>query len=123
MAMVGGIEVTGGNITHRRGDTGKLVVHLMVGDAPYVFHDGDTGLFTVKKRVGDDEIILQKEMSDGAFILLPADTKDLTPGSYRYDVQVTLSSGEVYTVAMGKYRLLPDITTRKEEEDEEVEQQ
>lgn len=121
--MIGGIEVTGENIFHRRGDTGKLKVNLIIGDAPYVFQDGDTGLFTVKKRVGDDEIILQKEMSDGAFILLPADTKDLTPGSYRYDMQVTLSSGEVYTVAMGKYKLLPDITTRKEEEDEEVEQQ
>jgi hypothetical protein len=123
MAMIGGVEVKGGNIFHRRGDTGKLAVNLMVGDAPYVFQSGDTGLFTVKKRIGDDEIVFQKEMADGAFLLEPADTKDLVPGSYRYDMQVTLSSGEVYTVAMGKYKLLPDITTRKEEEDEEVEQQ
>jgi hypothetical protein len=121
--MTGGIDVMGANIFHRRGDTGKLKVNLMIGDAPYVFKDGDNGLFTVKKRIGDEEIVLQKEMADGAFTLLPEDTKDLTPGSYRYDMQVTLSSGEVYTVAMGKYKLLPDITTRKEEEDEEVEQQ
>ncbi len=121
--MTGGIEVMGNNIFHRRGDTAKLKVNLSMGDAPYAFKDGDSGLFTVKKRVTDDDIVLQKEMADGAFLLLPDDTKDLTPGSYRYDMQVTLSSGEVYTVAMGKYKLLPDITTRKEEENEEVEQQ
>lgn len=109
--MVGGIEVRGSDIYHRRGDTGKLSISLLVGNTPYVWQDGDTGLLTLKKKKDDDAVVLQKEMAEGAFSLLPEDTKGLKPGKYWYDVQVTLATGEVCTVALGRYNLLQDVTT------------
>jgi hypothetical protein len=109
--MTGGIEVRGSNIYHRWGDTGRLNIHLLVGDTPYTLKDGDTGLFTVKKKKDDEAMVLQKEMADGVFTLLPEDTKGLRPGKYWYDMQITLSTGEVCTVAIGKYNLMGDVTT------------
>lgn len=111
--MIGNIEVKGRNIYHRRGDTGWLDVRLFMGDVPYDLRDGDSGLFTVKKRKDSDDVVYQKAMTeDGGFILLPEDTQGLEPGTYYYDVQITLASGEVSTIAIGKYKLLGDITTK-----------
>lgn len=109
--MTGGIEVRGSNIYHRRGDTGRLNIHLFVGDDVYALKAGDTGLLTVKKRRDDEAIVLQKEMADGAFTISPEDTKGLKPGKYWYDMQITLSTGEVCTVAIGRYNLMGDVTT------------
>ena len=109
--MVGGIEVRGADIIHRRGDTGCLDVYLFMGDEPYELKPGDTGKFSVKKHITSTEYIFQKTLTeDGGFILEPSDTKDLKPGTYRYDVEITLATGEVVTIAIGKYKLLGDIT-------------
>ena len=114
--MIGGIEVKGSRIQHRRGDTGYLDVTLFMGDKTYELREGDTGLFTVKKKRDSEDVIFQKEMTeDGGFLLLPEDTKDLLPGTYYYDVEITLSSGDVCTIAIGKYKLLGDVTTEKVE--------
>lgn len=117
--MTGGIEVRGSNIYHRRGDTGRLNVHLLVGDERYEWKDGDAGLFTVKKKRDDEAIVIQKELVDGAFTVLPEDTKALKPGKYWYDMQITLSTGEVCTVAIGKYNLMGDVTTGVMEDEAE----
>jgi hypothetical protein len=110
--MMGNVEVRGSTIYHRRGDTGYLDVHLFMGDEPYDIQPGDTGLFTVKKKKASDDVVYQKEMTtDGGFILLPSDTAVLKPGTYYYDVEITLEDGEVSTIAIGKYKLLGDITT------------
>lgn len=107
-----GVTVSGNMIRHRRGDTGYLDVNLFIGDKPYELREGDTGLFTVKKKP-DGDMVLQKSMTeDGGFILMPEDTEGLKPGAYHYDVEITLSSGEVYTIAIGRYKLLEDITTK-----------
>jgi hypothetical protein len=112
MTMMGGVEVKGHNIYHRRGDTGYLDVSLFLGDERYDLRDGDSGLFTVKKKKDSSDAVYQKVMTeDGGFILEPEDTAGLEPGVYYYDVQITLSSGDVNTIAIGKYKLLGDITT------------
>jgi hypothetical protein len=109
--MTGGVEVRGSAIYHRRGDTGCLNLSLFMGNAPYELKAGDSGLFTVKKKRDDEAIVLQKEMANGSFTLLPEDTRGLKPGKYWYDIQLTFSTGEVCTVAIGRYRLLGDVTT------------
>lgn len=110
--MTGGVEVRGSTIYHRRGDTGYLDLSLFMGNEPYELRPGDSGLFTVKKKKDGEDIVYQKSLTDdGGFILLPEDTRGLKPGTYHYDVEITLASGEVVTIAIGKYKLLLDITT------------
>lgn len=110
--MMGNIEVRGRNVYHRRGDTGWLDVMLFMGCQPYDLKAGDSGLFTVKKNKNSEDVLYQKVMTeDGGFLIEPEDTAGLKPGTYFYDVEITLSTGEVSTIAIGKYKLLGDITT------------
>ena len=53
--------------------------------------------------------MLQKSVQDGKIKLDPADTADLQPGVYVYDIQ-TIIGGAVDTVAVGTYTLQPDVT-------------
>ena len=108
--MTGGIDVQGSRIRHRRGDTGVLRLFLFLGDSAYTIKDTDKAVLTVKKNFKSDAI-LQIPMEESEFIFQPADTQGMKPGKYKYDVQVTLTTGEVVTVALGDYILLPDVTT------------
>jgi hypothetical protein len=42
--------------------------------------------------------------------LLPADTKDLTPGEYDFDFSVLTAASKNYTILKGKFDLLYDVT-------------
>ncbi len=42
--------------------------------------------------------------------IVPADTKDLTPGEYDYDFAVVTSANKHYTIMKGKFDLLYDVT-------------
>lgn len=108
--MTGGIDVQNGRIRHRRGDTGVLRLSLFVGNTPYTIKDTDSAVLTVKKNFKSDAI-LQIPMEENEFYFAPEATQGMKPGKYKYDVQVTLTTGEVVTVALGDYILLPDVTT------------
>lgn len=107
---MGGARVCGRTIRHVRGDTGTVQLSLYMGGEPYDMQDGDSALLTVKKKI-DGETLLQVALDDGVFAIEPEATEGMRPGHYWYDIQVTLHDGEVVTVAMGRYVLLPDVTT------------
>ena len=69
----------------------------------------------------DSDAALQKTVSTFAdttsgttgvaeIVFLPADTVDIEPGEYDYDISVTTSENKVYTVMRGKYSLDYDVT-------------
>ena len=61
--------------------------------------DDDVAVLTIKRDINDADVVLQLNMdSDGQFVFRPDDTAELECGRYCYDVQVTLSTGNVYTV-------------------------
>lgn len=68
----------------------------------YKLKEGDKVFFTVRKGYKDN-IEIQKivtNFNDGiATFLLEVEDTDLEPGSYLYDIQVTLLDGRVDTVA------------------------
>jgi len=94
------IEINGYDIELTRGDTLRMRVNLNGCDLP----EGTDAVFTVKKSVRSDEVLLRKrfDASDEvlSIVLSPAETC-LEPGSYVWDVrlQIPLETGgyEVYT--------------------------
>lgn len=90
-----------GVIRLTRGDTARLTVSVQndsSGEA-YTLEDGDTLTLTVKKSTKEATALIQKTLTgETSFYLTPEDTNGLSYGSYKYDVQLTLANGEVYTI-------------------------
>lgn len=98
-----------------RGDSADFTIHLYEVDdkgeviGEYNPEPGDTILFTVKKNTKSNDILIQKTGPN--IDLVPADTKDLDYGSYKYDVQLTFASGFVDTVVPPTvFKVLEEVT-------------
>ena len=88
------------NILLTRGDSAELVVSLADSlGIPYVMSSVDTLVFSMVKEIGDTEVLLRKEIKDSnVFKFIPDDTNKLPFGKYFYDIQLTTTNDEVYTV-------------------------
>lgn len=64
----------------------------------YTPTDADLILLTVKKGTSEKEILLQKRLVNGVFLLTPEDTKHLSYWRYVYDVQLVQENGFTSTV-------------------------
>jgi hypothetical protein len=91
--------------------------------------DGAKIWFTVKTKTSDEDtaaVIQKKNTAAGGsdtqikiinaaggsveIYLVPADTDDVDPGIYVFDVQTTLSDGKTYTVLRGRIAFKEDVT-------------
>lgn len=105
---------TDGTIRLTRGDTARLNVQItnQIGEDEYTIDANDTLTFSVKKSVSESEYVLQKTIvGSGAFHIEPRDTSELAYGKYKYDVQLTTASGDVYTIIEpSTFELLKEVT-------------
>lgn len=98
------VEINGYDIALTRGDSLHVRVDLGGRDLP----EGSDAVFTVKKSVLSDEVLLRKrfDASDEVLCILltPAET-DLTPGTYVWDVrlQIPLDTGGYEVVTPMEY--------------------
>ena len=84
-----------------RGDTAYLQVPIYndVSGEEYEIAEGDTLTLSVKRAVTDEAYCFQKTLvGSNLFKIEPEDTKSCDFASYKYDVQLTTASGDVYTV-------------------------
>ena len=84
-----------------RGDTSRLTVPItnLANNGEYTMESGDILYFTVKKTAKDSDFLFQKSVTGSNSIhIKPEDTADLSFGKYKYDVQLTTATGDVYTV-------------------------
>lgn len=103
-----------GTIRLTRGDTARISVELEndITGEPYEVQPEDVLILSVKKSISDTEYSFQKKVvGSNAFHILPSDTQSLSFGRYNYDVQLTTSEADVYTV-MGpaSFELLKEVT-------------
>lgn len=105
-------HVSSTNVSITRGDNATLCVSLSKLDAPYVLQDGDMLVLTVKDNPNDEEGLIQLVADDeGVFTFLPSSTNDIPFGNYKYDIQLTTSEGEVYTVIpVSTFTILEEVT-------------
>lgn len=94
--------IYGTTISMTRGDTLNVMLKLTFSDdQDYVYTEGDSCYFAVKKTYNSDEpYLIHKEidLQTGLLHLDPSDTSDIPYGDYKYDIQVTLNDGTVDTV-------------------------
>ena len=87
-----------GNIKLTRGDTAPLDLEVEDADGNPYDYSNDTVVLTIKKNTVIEAIVLQKTFNGGSIKLLPSDTEPLPYAKYRYDIQLTTSDGDNYTV-------------------------
>ena len=103
-----------------RGDTGHYRFTCVDADGAALDLTGASAMLMVKARGSDDPVIIKTDTiglsvvapASGGLLdleLLPADTSDLTPAHYRYDLQLAVGP-YVYTVIAGTLELVADIT-------------
>lgn len=91
--------ITGSSISLTRGDTLYVQLRITKDDEEYVPVVGDQFRFALKKKITDAEPLILKSIPTDTLILKiePEDTKSLSFGSYRYDIEYTSVDGDVDT--------------------------
>lgn len=101
------------NLDMIRGDTLAFAVEIEGLD-----QDLESARFSCKNAFGDAEYIFQKTLENGISKIetgkyrvrvAPEDTENITPKSYRYDLEIGVN-GDKYTVLRGSLKVVEDIT-------------
>lgn len=93
-------KIKNNKISMTRGDTLKCKIVVTGPDGQeYIPQEGDKILFAVKKTSSDKECLFTVDVPYDTCLLhiKPEDTKDLEFGTYKYDMSITLSNGDVHT--------------------------
>lgn len=100
------------NVKITRGDTGVIAITLQNKDgSAYDMQPDDVLVMTVKTNTLSKDVLIQKQFADGQIKIEPADTDNLSYGTYYYDVQLTTAAGDVFTVITPhKFEIMPEVT-------------
>lgn len=93
-------SISGNTISLTRGDTLYLSVQMTKDDAIYTPVEGEVVRFALKRKIDDaEEPLILKDIPISTMILKlnPEDTKSLSYGSYKYDIEYTSVDGDVDT--------------------------
>lgn len=110
-------DISNDKITITRGDTGKFTVKVYnTLREEFELEYGDEVLFTVKTSTKVVPHLIQKVGPE--IVINPEDTKNLEYKTYVYDIQLTLSNGEVHTIiSPSDFTVLPEVTFDYEQEE------
>lgn len=98
------MKISSTDIRMIRGDSESIIISCETPDGTaHPFENGDCVFLTVKTSEFTEEKMLQKhvdtfENGKAIIILESADTKGVPFGTYRYDVQLTRTNGQVTTI-------------------------
>ena len=103
-----------GTIRLTRGDTARFSVQISndLSEEGYTISSEDKLTLTVKKRVKDETPLLQKTaIGTTLFHIKPSDISGMEFRKYVYDVQLTTSGGDVYTIVEpSTFEILSELT-------------
>ena len=104
--------VNGTDIKLTRGDNATLAVDLKNADGSTYTLQANDKLYLSVSQGGKSTPLLQIIAdNEGIFRFVPSDTKSMNFGKYRYDIQLTMADGEIYTVIpVSIFEILEEIT-------------
>ena len=111
------------NLTHYRGDTLSRLITITKSDGTAFNLTGYTAFFTIKNisdnSADDTSALLAKnwtthvDPTNGKTLLTATSAQmSIEEGTYKYDVQIKSSAGDITTVIAGEITILEDITKR-----------
>jgi len=110
------------NLERYRGDDDPLDLAFTDGDDVVIDITGATIFFTVKENEtdADADALISKDITSHtdptagktSIDITAADTNDLDPGTYYYDIQYKSALGKIATIEKGNFTILADITRR-----------
>lgn len=100
------------NVFLTRGDSCDLIITIRdIQGEIYELQTGDILTFTIKVNCHTEDIIIQKVITTNVVSITPADTEALAYGAYWYDVQLTTSGEDIYTVIPPhRFNITPEVT-------------
>ena len=103
-----------GDIELTRGDSAWFEVDINNEETgeKYEVKATDELTMTIRKSIFDEDIVFSKTVrATNVIDMKPIDTSNIEYGKYKYDVQLTTSSGDVFTViAPSTFNLLYEVT-------------
>ncbi len=110
------LYINGTEIKLTRGDSAYLQIPI-VNQKPdgsteeYVLAEGDKLTMTMAKSYEDTPCFQKTITNDNTFHIKPEDTCNCEFGKYKYDVQLTTASGDVFTVVEPScFQVLAEVT-------------
>lgn len=92
------LTLNGNDIHLTRGDTAYLKIDISDTEGfVYTIKNGDILTITVNNISGSN-VISKSVDADNVIVLNSEDTKRLKIGRYKYDIQLTTSIGEIFTI-------------------------
>ena len=92
-------KIKGNDIYLTRADSAELSVNLRYADGrQYAIGENDTIIFQMRKERSSVVELSKTFVGTSIVTLEPNDTKDLDFGKYKYEIELVLESGKVYTV-------------------------
>lgn len=101
------VKIRRNKITLTRGDTARIKISLSdINGNPYLPVEGDSVKFAVRRKAEDESELFSIDVPIDTCELhiKPIDTKELEFGEYKYDIQITLNNGDVYTPEQFNYQ-------------------
>lgn len=95
------LSVKNNVISITRGDTGYLDIVIKNPTNPnqiYNLRNGDTLVFTLKRNVSSNEVLLDREFNGNILTINTSDTANLDYGDYSYKVVLYFANGDTNTV-------------------------
>lgn len=102
------------NISLTRGDTGLFNIVLVdINGNEYVPEEGSKLRFAMSKKffAESDEVLILRDIDINTMLLeiRPQDTKNLSPATYKYDIELTDSQGRVSTPIIGTFKITAEV--------------
>lgn len=105
-------KIEDNKITLTRGDSFYTTVTMEKDNEEYTPEEGDVIRFGLKLSPSDSEPLIEKVIPNETLKLhlAPEDTKELKPGLYCYDIEITFGDGDVDTfINNEEFVLAPEV--------------
>lgn len=108
------LTIKGTEIHLTKGDSAYLNLEITNNhNQPYNVQNGDKIVMTVRNALSNALLFQKTVDADSCIVIHPNDTSLATIGRYKYDVELTTASGDVFTIIPKSFFYLEEEVTHE----------